>query len=132
MASCTCWIGSCRSTWARPSSAAVVATAMATAAETERRSVIGGNKAAPGLLTSDSRATASAAAAIIRSLIRVALATTTPRPNPGEHGVSLGYADPDGEIAFGYTVQRTPYPGGADSLAVELAAKVRKIVLGTA
>ena len=47
-------------------------------------------------------------------------------------GGSMAYADPVGEIAFGYTVQRTPYPGGADPLAIELAGMVRSVVQGAA
>jgi CubicO group peptidase (beta-lactamase class C family) len=46
-------------------------------------------------------------------------------------GGSMAFADPDGEIAFGYTVQRTPFPGGADPLAVELAGMIRRIVTGS-
>ena len=54
-----------------------------TAAKTARRSVIGGSRGAPGAVASEIRATASAAAAIIGSLIRLALATVTPNPRPG-------------------------------------------------
>jgi len=41
-------------------------------------------------------------------------------------GGSLAFADPAHEIAFGYTVQRLPLPGGMDLRAVELARLVRK------
>jgi CubicO group peptidase (beta-lactamase class C family) len=46
-------------------------------------------------------------------------------------GGSMAYADPSGEIAFGYTVQRTPFPGGADPLAIELSGTIRRIVAGS-
>ena len=45
-------------------------------------------------------------------------------------GGSMAFADPVGEIAFGYAVQRTPFPGGADPLAIELARLIRGIVVG--
>lgn len=60
IASCTCWMGSSSSVWARPSAEAAVATAIATAADTARSWLIGGSSGAPGVA-------ASAAAAIIRS-----------------------------------------------------------------
>ncbi|MHB1854310.1 MAG: serine hydrolase domain-containing protein [Acidimicrobiales bacterium] len=40
-------------------------------------------------------------------------------------GGSLAFCDPRLEIAFGYTVQRLPLPGGMDKRAVELARAVR-------
>jgi CubicO group peptidase (beta-lactamase class C family) len=40
-------------------------------------------------------------------------------------GGSLAFCDPTQEIAFGYTVQRLPLPGGMDARAVELARLVR-------
>ena len=43
-------------------------------------------------------------------------------------GGSLAFCDPADEIAFGYTVQRLPLPGGMDARAVELAAVVRRCV----
>ena len=57
-----------------------------------RRSVIGGSSAAPGVVASDSAATASAAAAIMRSVIRLARATATPRPSPGKTSALLACA----------------------------------------
>ena len=45
-------------------------------------------------------------------------------------GGSMAYADPVGEIAFGYTVQRTPFPGGADPLAIELGSSIRRLTVG--
>ena len=65
---------------------------MATAAETGRRSLTGGSSGAPGRVASDSSATASAAAAIMRSLIRVARATVTPSPRPGKTSALLAWA----------------------------------------
>jgi len=65
---------------------------IATAADTVRRSVIGGSNEAPTVRASDRPATASAAAAIIRSLIRVALTTATPRPRPGNTSALLAWA----------------------------------------
>ena len=46
----------------------------------------------PGRVASDSRATASAAAAIMRSLIRLARATVTPSPRPGKTSALLAWA----------------------------------------
>jgi CubicO group peptidase (beta-lactamase class C family) len=43
-------------------------------------------------------------------------------------GGSLAFCDPAHEIAFGYTVQRLPLPGGMDARAVELAAVVRRCI----
>lgn len=40
-------------------------------------------------------------------------------------GGSLAFCDPTYDIAFGYTVQRLPLPGGMDARAVELARLVR-------
>ena len=40
-------------------------------------------------------------------------------------GGSLAFCDPTYDIAFGYTVQRLPLPGGMDARAVELARVVR-------
>jgi CubicO group peptidase (beta-lactamase class C family) len=40
-------------------------------------------------------------------------------------GGSLAFCDPGDDLAFGYTVQRLPLPGGMDVRAVELAAIVR-------
>ena len=92
MAWCTCWIGSSTGTWARPSSAAATATATPTAAETGRRSFTGGSSGAPGVVASDSAATASAAAAIMPSVIRLARATVTPSPRPGKTSALLACA----------------------------------------
>jgi CubicO group peptidase (beta-lactamase class C family) len=41
-------------------------------------------------------------------------------------GGSLAFCDPTFDLAFGYTVQRLPLPGGMDQRAVELARRVRK------
>jgi CubicO group peptidase (beta-lactamase class C family) len=41
-------------------------------------------------------------------------------------GGSLAFYDPTHEIAFGYTVQRLPLPGGLDARAVELSRLVRE------
>ncbi len=41
-------------------------------------------------------------------------------------GGSLAFCDPTHDVAFGYTVQRLPLPGGMDTRAVELAAAVRR------
>ena len=71
---------------------AAFATAIATAADTGRRSLTGGSSGAPGLVASDSCATASAAAAIMPSLIRDARATVTPRPRPGNTSALLACA----------------------------------------
>jgi CubicO group peptidase (beta-lactamase class C family) len=40
-------------------------------------------------------------------------------------GGSLAFCDPTHEVAFGYSVQRLPLPGGMDARAVELARLVR-------
>ena len=79
-------------TWASPSSTAALATAMATAADTVRRSFIGGSRAAPRVVALDMAATASAAAAIIPMVIRLALATATPNPRPGKTKALLAWA----------------------------------------
>lgn len=42
-------------------------------------------------------------------------------------GGSLAFADPRHDIAFGYSVQRLPLPGGMDMRAVELARLVREV-----
>ena len=67
------------------------ATAMATAADTGRRSVTGGSSGARRV-ASDSPATASAAAAIMPSVIRRARATVTPSPRPGKTSALLAWA----------------------------------------
>jgi CubicO group peptidase (beta-lactamase class C family) len=41
-------------------------------------------------------------------------------------GGSLAFYDPTYDVAFGYTVQRIPLPGGMDARAVELARLVRE------
>jgi CubicO group peptidase (beta-lactamase class C family) len=41
-------------------------------------------------------------------------------------GGSLAFCDPSCDVAFGYTVQRLPLPGGMDARAVELARLVRR------
>jgi CubicO group peptidase (beta-lactamase class C family) len=41
-------------------------------------------------------------------------------------GGSLAFCDPTYDVAFGYTVQRLPLPGGMDARAVELARLVRR------
>jgi CubicO group peptidase (beta-lactamase class C family) len=41
-------------------------------------------------------------------------------------GGSLAFYDPTYDIAFGYTVQRLPLPGGMDARAVELTRIVRQ------
>ena len=41
-------------------------------------------------------------------------------------GGSLAFCDPTYDVAFGYTVQRLPLPGGMDARAVELARLVRQ------
>lgn len=41
-------------------------------------------------------------------------------------GGSLAFCDPTQEVAFGYTVQRLPLPGGMDARAVELTRLVRE------
>lgn len=46
-------------------------------------------------------------------------------------GGSLAFCDPIPDIAFGYTVQRMPLPGGMDARAVELARLVRHCLRGT-
>ena len=46
-------------------------------------------------------------------------------------GGSLAFSDPAHDIAFGYTVQRLPLPGGMDRRAVELAAAVRSTLRST-
>lgn len=38
-------------------------------------------------------------------------------------GGALGFHDPLTGISFGYTVRRTPFPGGADARAIELARR---------
>ena len=43
-------------------------------------------------------------------------------------GGSLAFCDPVPDIAFGYTVQRMPLPGGMDARAVDLARLVRHAV----
>lgn len=43
-------------------------------------------------------------------------------------GGSLAFCDPMYDVAFGYTVQRLPLPGGMDARAVELARVVRHCV----
>lgn len=44
-------------------------------------------------------------------------------------GGALGFHDPDTQISFGYTVRRTPPPGGADSRALEVARILQSIAL---
>jgi CubicO group peptidase (beta-lactamase class C family) len=46
-------------------------------------------------------------------------------------GGALGFHDPDSQISFGYTVRRTPPPGGADARALRIAQALRSVVLGT-
>ena len=46
-------------------------------------------------------------------------------------GGSLAFSDPAHDVAFGYTVQRLPLPGGMDRRAVDLAAEVRKALRAT-
>ena len=41
-------------------------------------------------------------------------------------GGSLAFCDPSVDVAFGYTVQRLPLPGGMDARAMEMARLVRK------
>jgi CubicO group peptidase (beta-lactamase class C family) len=41
-------------------------------------------------------------------------------------GGSLAFCDPGVDVAFGYTVQRLPLPGGLDKRAVELTRVIRK------
>jgi CubicO group peptidase (beta-lactamase class C family) len=41
-------------------------------------------------------------------------------------GGSLAFRDPGADVAFGYTVQRLPLPGGLDKRAVELSRLIRK------
>ena len=65
---------------------------MPTAADTSRRSSTGGSSAAPGLRTSESSATAWAAAAIMASLTRLARDTATPSPRPGKTSALLAWA----------------------------------------
>jgi CubicO group peptidase (beta-lactamase class C family) len=43
-------------------------------------------------------------------------------------GGSLAYCDPYLDVAFGYTVQRIPLPGGADARALSLSRLVRRAV----
>ena len=45
-------------------------------------------------------------------------------------GGSLAFCDPTYDVAFGYTVQRTPLPGGMDARAVALARLVRRCLRG--
>jgi CubicO group peptidase (beta-lactamase class C family) len=44
-------------------------------------------------------------------------------------GGALGFADPATGIAFGYTTQRVPIPGGADRPAIAIAQAVRELRL---
>jgi CubicO group peptidase (beta-lactamase class C family) len=46
-------------------------------------------------------------------------------------GGALGFHDPETGISFGYTVRRTPPPGGADPRALRIAQAMRSIVLET-
>ncbi len=89
MAWCTCFAGSSTPTWARPSFSAAIATATPTAADTARRFSTAGSSGAPGVVASESRATASAAAVSMPSLIRLARETVTPRPSPGKTSAFL-------------------------------------------
>ena len=41
-------------------------------------------------------------------------------------GGSLAFCDPYNDVAFGYTVQRIPLPGGADARAIEMSRLVRQ------
>jgi CubicO group peptidase (beta-lactamase class C family) len=43
-------------------------------------------------------------------------------------GGSLAFSDPGVDVAFGYTVQRLPLPGGLDTRAVEMARVVRRCI----
>ena len=43
-------------------------------------------------------------------------------------GGSLAFCDPGVDVAFGYTVQRLPMPGGLDRRAVELARVIRRCI----
>jgi CubicO group peptidase (beta-lactamase class C family) len=43
-------------------------------------------------------------------------------------GGSLAFCDPGVDVAFGYTVQRLPLPGGLDKRAVELACVIRRCI----
>jgi len=43
-------------------------------------------------------------------------------------GGGLGFHDPRTGVSFGYTVRRTPFPGGADARAIEYARLVHDIV----
>ena len=45
-------------------------------------------------------------------------------------GGALGFHDPESALSFGYTVRRTPPPGGADARALRIAMAMRSIVLG--
>jgi CubicO group peptidase (beta-lactamase class C family) len=45
-------------------------------------------------------------------------------------GGSLAFCDPSVDVAFGYTVQRLPLPGGMDARAMELTRLVRTAVRG--
>ncbi|MDQ4138266.1 MAG: serine hydrolase, partial [Actinomycetota bacterium] len=44
-------------------------------------------------------------------------------------GGALGFADPGTGIAFGYTTQRAPSPGGADRRAIAIVQAVRALRL---
>jgi CubicO group peptidase (beta-lactamase class C family) len=46
-------------------------------------------------------------------------------------GGSLAFCDPSLDVAFGYTVQRLPLPGGMDARAMELARLVRRELRAT-
>jgi CubicO group peptidase (beta-lactamase class C family) len=43
-------------------------------------------------------------------------------------GGALGFHDPHTGVSFGYTVRRTPFPGGADARAIELARLAHEAV----
>ena len=77
---------------ATPSAWAACATATATAAEVARRSATWGSRAAPGAVESTRAATACAAARNMPSVMRLALATTTPRPRPGKTRALFAWA----------------------------------------
>jgi CubicO group peptidase (beta-lactamase class C family) len=47
-------------------------------------------------------------------------------------GGSLGFADPEYGLAFGYVTARIPFPGGVDAKALALAATVRDCMGGMA
>ncbi|WP_432483031.1 serine hydrolase domain-containing protein [Kineococcus esterisolvens] len=46
-------------------------------------------------------------------------------------GGGLGFHDPRTRISFGYSVRRTPFPGGADARALDVAYLVHAIVDGS-